>query len=89
MPLPIKHQLITIVQTLAYKAFGLNIPLSPDKISFSAKRNEQNLLYYKLPIPQLIYEQYAKDGFIYADEGVTPKQIADDIIVHFKQLGQV
>lgn len=40
-------------------------------------------------MPQLIYQEYSKDGFIYSDPGTTPKQIADEMLVHFKELNHL
>jgi hypothetical protein len=89
MSLPIKCQLLHIVSQLAYKAFGFNVNMNLHQIKSLSKNLTSDSIAYKIYVPHFIYQQYAKDGFMYSDPGITPKQIADDIIVHFKEQGHV
>jgi hypothetical protein len=89
MNLPIKHQLSQIVTQLAYIAFGFNIKMDLSQVQRITNISVSDRISFKIPISQLIYQEYSKDGFMYSDPGVTPKQIADDILVHFKELNHV
>lgn len=62
----IKKQITTIVQTLAYKAYGFNVNFPSHKAQLIVNHNNEKPYSFKLNIPNLMYAKYSEEGFIYS-----------------------